>query len=187
VTGATRRSVTPLRDRLAAEDVTTSPSADAVAFENELIPVLGEAARLATGMLLNAVDAEDAVQEACIRAWRHRGNRLPDTDLRPWFLGIVANQCREARRSRWWRVLRVADVASAGGATSDDPAASVDLRRAVSRLTYRRRLVVVLRYYLDLPFEEVAATAGCSVDAAKALMQRATADLERALTQERKS
>jgi RNA polymerase sigma-70 factor, ECF subfamily len=166
----------------------TARDADAIAFENELVPVLGEAVRLATGMLLNAVDAEDAVQEACVRAWRRRGNRLPDTDLRPWFLGIVANQCREALRSRWWRVVRVAEVAEGGAATSDDPAALVDLRRAVSRLPYRRRLVVVLRYYLDLPFEEVAATAGCSVDAAKALMQRATADLERALSpQERTS
>jgi RNA polymerase sigma-70 factor (ECF subfamily) len=79
----------------------TAADADAVAFENELIPVLGEAVRLATGMLLNPIDAEDAVQEACVRAWRRRGNRLPETDLRPWFLGIVANQCREAMRSRW--------------------------------------------------------------------------------------
>jgi DNA-directed RNA polymerase specialized sigma24 family protein len=39
----------------------------------------------------------------------------------------------------------------------------------------------VLRYYLDLPFEDVALAAGCSVDAAKALVRRAIADLERAL------
>jgi RNA polymerase sigma-70 factor (ECF subfamily) len=180
--------VTPLQNRAGAVDALAARDADAIAFENELVPVLSEAVRLATGMLLNAVDAEDAVQEACIRAWRRRGNRLPETDLRPWFLGIVANQCREALRGRWWRVVRVADVALTGQATSDVSAESVDLRRAIARLPYRRRLVVVLRYYLDLPFEEVAATAGCSVDAAKALMQRAAADLERALSpQERKS
>jgi DNA-directed RNA polymerase specialized sigma24 family protein len=39
----------------------------------------------------------------------------------------------------------------------------------------------VLRYYLDLSFEDVAATAGCSVDAAKALVRRGIADLQRAL------
>ncbi len=42
--------------------------------------------------------------------------------------------------------------------------------------------MIVLRYYVDLPFDDVAATMGCSVDAAKALVQRATADLERALS-----
>jgi DNA-directed RNA polymerase specialized sigma24 family protein len=62
-----------------------------------------------------------------------------------------------------------------------DSAGSLDLRRALARLPYRRRLTLVLRYYLDLPFEDVALAAGCSVDAAKALVRRAIADLERAL------
>lgn len=174
--------MTSLPDRIGAVDVLPSRDADASEFEAELAPLLGEAVRLATGILLNAVDAEDAVQEACVRAWRRRANRRPDTDLRPWFLGIVANQCRDAMRGRWWRVIRVADVADAATPTADDAAASIDLRRAVSRLAYRRRLVIVLRYYLDLPFDDVAATLGCSIDAAKALDQRATADLERALS-----
>lgn len=174
--------MTSLPDRLGAVDVTTSRDADASEFEAELAPLLGEAVRLATGMLLKAVDAEDAVQESCVRAWRRRANRRPDSELRPWFLGIVANQCRDAMRGRWWRVIRVADVAEAAPSRGADAAENIDLRQAVAQLAYRRRLVIVLRYYLDLPFDDVAATMGCSVDAAKALVQRATADLERALS-----
>jgi DNA-directed RNA polymerase specialized sigma24 family protein len=67
-------------------------------------------------------------------------------------------------------------------ARRDDPAAVIDLRGALARLPYRRRLVLVLRYYLDLSYEDVASTAGCSVDAAKALVRRGTTDLERALS-----
>lgn len=173
--------MTSLPSREGAADVTTPRHGDAGEFEAELGPLLAEAVRLATGMLLNAVEAEDAVQDACVRAWRSRANRRPGTPLRPWFLGVVANQCREARRGRWWQVLRVAEPVASSPAKRDDPAAYSDLRDALSRLSYQRRLVIVLRYYLDLSFEDVAAAAGCSVDAAKALVRRGMADLQGAL------
>ena len=173
--------MTSLPGREGAADVMTLRDGEAGEFEAELGPLLTEAVRLATAMLLNAVEAEDAVQEACVRAWRSRANRREGTALRPWFLGIVANQCREARRGRWWQVMRVAEP-QVIPARRDDPAAVIDLRGALARLPYRRRLVLVLRYYLDLSFEDVASTAGCSVDAAKALVRRGAADLERALS-----
>jgi len=43
----------------------------------------------------------------------------------------------------------------------------VDLRRALARLDHEQRLVLVLRYYLDLPYEEIAATLGISAKAAR--------------------
>jgi RNA polymerase sigma factor (sigma-70 family) len=161
--------------------VVTAEDDEARVFEAELIPLLGDAVRLATGMLLSAADAEDALQEACLRAWRRRANRRPDTDLRPWFLAILANQCRELRQSRWSRVLRLADIPASAEVLSADLGPGLDLRQAVSRLSYRRRLAVVLRYYLDLPYESIASVSGCSVYAAKALVRRGTSDLEKAL------
>ena len=155
--------------RAAAAGVSTQGDDDADAFEAEIGPLLDEAVRLASGMLLNATEAEDAVQDACVRAWRRRANRRDGTDLRPWFLGIVANQCREVRRGRWWRVVHTAEPQASTELRPGDAAALLDLRAALAHLPYRRRLVIVLRYYLDLPFEDVAPTAGCSVDAAKAL------------------
>jgi RNA polymerase sigma-70 factor, ECF subfamily len=176
--------MTSVPSRVDAADVMTSRDGEADAFEAELRPLLAEAVRLATGMLLSPVEAEDAVQDACVRAWRRRANRHEGTDLRPWFLGIVANQCRDALRGRWWRLARTAEPEGRTHMTSSDPAEVLDLRAALARLPYRRRLIIVLRYYLDLPFDEVAAAAGCSVDAAKALARRATADLHRALARE---
>jgi DNA-directed RNA polymerase specialized sigma24 family protein len=89
--------VTSSPSRAGTVDVTASADAAAVEFEAELSPLLEDALRLATAMLFNAVEAEDAVQEACLHAWRRRANRHDGTDLRPWFLAIVANCCRAAR------------------------------------------------------------------------------------------
>jgi RNA polymerase sigma factor (sigma-70 family) len=54
-----------------------------------------------------------------------------------------------------------------------DLAASIDLRRARRRLGHDERLVLVLRYYLDMPFEEIAATLGISPKAARTRVERA--------------
>jgi RNA polymerase sigma-70 factor (ECF subfamily) len=56
---------------------------------------------------------------------------------------------------------------------SVDVAAAVDLRRALLRLSHDERLIVVLRYYLDLPFEEIATTLGISTKAARTRVERA--------------
>jgi len=150
-------------------------------FEAELAEALPQAFHLAAGLLLDRQDAEDAVQEASLRAWRRRGNRRPGTDLRPWFLAIVANQCRESRRGSWARLLRMAEPPDAV-AESSDRAAIVDLRSALRRLPHRIRLVVVLRFYMDLSFEQVASVSGCSVEAAKSRTRRGLRALESALT-----
>jgi RNA polymerase sigma-70 factor (ECF subfamily) len=168
-------------DHAAPADASPIIESTADQFDAEIGPLLHDALRLATAMLGNVIDAEDAVQEAAMRAWRRRGNRRPETDLRPWFLAIVANQCRESLRSRWRRVLRFAEVPVPPRAAPSDPAIRADARMALSRLPYPIRLVLVLRYYLDLPFQDVAIAAGCSIDAAKSRIRRGTESLKRAL------
>jgi RNA polymerase sigma factor (sigma-70 family) len=152
----------------------------AVSFEAELQPLIAPALRLAAAMRLDRQDAEDAVQEAALRAWRRRDNRREGTDLRPWFLAIVANQCRETRRGRWASVLRSADPLAPPHAAAD-PAAALDVTVALRRLPESTRLAVVLRFYLDLPFDEVAAVSGCSLEAAKSRVRRGVEALGAAL------
>lgn len=146
-------------------------------FDAELRPLIPMALRLAAAMRLDPQDAEDAVQTAALRAWRSRGNRRPDTELRPWFLAIVANQCRETRRARWSSVLRFADPPTAP-APAINSAGTLDIISALRRVPPRVRLAVVLRFYLDLPFEEVASISGCSVDAAKSRVRRGIESLK---------
>jgi RNA polymerase sigma-70 factor (ECF subfamily) len=157
-------------------------AAEAAAFEEELAPLLLPAHRLAVGMLLDRELAEDAVQEAALRAWDRRRNRRPDTQLGPWFLGIVVNRCRESRRSRWARVLRLAEPRGNAVSRPEENAASrMDMRRALRGLPEKARLAVVLRYYLDLPSSEMAELLGCSENAAKVRVSRAVAALRAAL------
>lgn len=169
-------AVTDLPPHLAAtQDATTAVAR----FEAELRPLIPQALRLATGMLVDGAAAEDAVQEAALLAWQRQGNRREGTDLGPWFLGIVANRCREARRGRWLRVLKLAEPRpAASSAPADDAAQSLDVRRALQNLPHQERLPLVLRFYLDLPMAEVAAVLGCSLEAAKSRVRRA---LRRAL------
>jgi len=154
-----------------ADLVRLARNGDRVAFAELLQPAYRSAFRLAYGVLQDVDEAEDAVQEAAFAAWRRIGNLSEGSGLRPWFLGIVANQCRSVKRSRWWSVARVEPPE--GEAPATDLAASIDLRRALRRLRYDERLVLVLRYYLDMPFEEIATTLGITPKAARTRVERA--------------
>jgi RNA polymerase sigma factor (sigma-70 family) len=147
---------------------------DQQAFVLLVEPLLPEAYRLAVGMLRSESDAEDAVQEGVLKAWRHFGRFHRGSDLRPWLFTIVANECRLQRRSRWWSVIRTSQVPDhAADSTSSVDPATADLRQAIYRLPHDQRFVIVLRFYLDLSYEEVAQTLRISTKAAKSRTYRA--------------
>jgi RNA polymerase sigma-70 factor (ECF subfamily) len=159
---------------LATTLVQEARGGDQQAFTLLVEPLLPAAYRLAVGMLGSESDAEDAVQDAVLKAWRHFGRFRRNSDLRPWLFTILANQCRGQRRNRWWSVIKRSETPDdlVDGTASVDPA-TVDLRRALYRLPHDQRFVLILRYYLDLSFEEVAQTLGISTKAAKSRTYRA--------------
>lgn len=147
---------------------------DQQAFMLLIEPLLPSAYRLAVGMLRSELDAEDAVQEAVLNAWRHFSSFRAGSDLRPWLFTIVANQCRHQRRNRWWSVIRTPAAPDEQGAdTSSLDAASLDLRRALYRLPHDQLVAVILRFYMDLSYEEIAQTLRISIKAAKSRTYRA--------------
>jgi RNA polymerase sigma-70 factor (ECF subfamily) len=147
---------------------------DRYAFEQLLRPVVEPAYRLALAMLHEREAAEDAVQEMALKGWRHRSRIRPELGtVRPWFLAIVANECRMARRGRWWSVLRLAEpLERAFGEV--DMASGIDLRQALDRLPYNERLLLHLYFVLDLPVAEVAQVMGISAGAVKSRIHRVT-------------
>jgi RNA polymerase sigma factor (sigma-70 family) len=151
-----------------------SAASDQQAFMDLLEPQLAGAYRLAYGMLRDQPEAEDAVQEAVLKAWRSFGRFRRDSPLRPWLFTIVANECRRRRGSRWWSVIRPEPSEREDPSPrSGDEAAAADLRNALQRLPHDERLVLVLRYYLDLSFAEVAQTLGITAKAAQSRTYRA--------------
>ena len=145
---------------------------DEAAFEAVIGPLVEPALRLAHSMLGDRWEAEDATQEAITRAWRKLAQLRPGMPVRPWFLAIVINQCRNVRRTRWFSTARLAEVFQ--GAREDHTEVErVDVARALARLPNNERQVLFLHFYLDLPVEEVAATLGISASAAKGRIYRA--------------
>jgi len=157
----------------ASELIRSAKAGDRRAFEIVMRPLFGPAYRLAYGMLHAREEAEDAVQEGALRAWTRLESLREGTDVKPWFLAIVANQCRTTLRSRWWSVLRVPSPHRDAYRGTDHVARDLDLRRALKRLPHGDRLALVLRYYLDMPFEEMASVLGVSVQAARSRTHRA--------------
>src|ERR1700730_3234420 len=104
---------------------------DDSAFEILLEPLLSDAYKLACGMLHDHQAAEDAVQEAALKAWRKLARLRDGSEMRPWFLGIVANECRSTRRSSWWSVAKswLPDKPIEGPA--DRVLGGIELRRAL--------------------------------------------------------
>ena len=113
-----------------------------------------------------------------MKAWRKLDQLREGTEMRPWFLGIVANECRTTRRSRWWSVLRLEAEPRSVEAPDDAAVRGVDLRIALKRLRPEQRLVVVLYFYLDLPLEEIATVTSASFAAVRGRLYRGIRELK---------
>jgi RNA polymerase sigma factor (sigma-70 family) len=149
---------------------------DEDAFSSLLEPLLVAAFRLAVVMLGDRSEAQDAVQEAATTAWRKLGNVREGAPLDPWFLAITANSCRRRRRLWWrrrsWSLETVPDT-DTGPDHAQGTADALAMQQALRSLSDDQRLVVVLRYYFDLPLAEVAAITRVPVGTVKSRLHRA--------------
>src|SRR5437762_931384 len=120
--------------------ISWAKAGDRSAFDGLVGPFVNDAFRLAFGMLHDREAAEDAVQEATLRSWRKLHNLRPGTEMRPWFLAIVANQCRTTVRGRWWSVLRLDRPSDAPDSGFEDSfVRGADLRAALRKLAVDER------------------------------------------------
>ncbi len=169
--------MSPDQTRLLKEAI----AGDAVAFDALIGPLVEPGFRLAASMLGSKADAEDAVQEATIKAWRNLQQLKDGGVVRSWFLSIVANQCRSVRRGRWWSVVKLAEPRRTASGPEDEAVERTDLQQALHALEPDDRLALYLRYYMDLPLDEVASVIGISETAAKSRIHRAAQRLKPAV------
>ncbi|MHB8611246.1 MAG: RNA polymerase sigma factor [Candidatus Dormibacteraceae bacterium] len=161
--------------------ISRATAGDKAAFEALLEPIVAPAARLAYAMLQDRAEAEDVVQESAVKAWRKLGSFRPGADFKPWFLAIVANQCRMVRRTSWWAVLRLERTPADRSDSETNSVLSMDLRRALLALPSDQRAALALHFYLDLPLDEVAEVLGVSVAGVKSRINRALKRMRPAL------
>lgn len=130
--------------------------------------------RLARAILLEDSDAEDVVQEASLIAWRKQSSLRDPERFEAWFDRIVINLCRDQLRRRH----RVREISPAiwPEATSEPrlgTAPDIDLDRALDRLDFDHRVVVLLRFWQDRTVDDIAARLGIPAGTVKSRLHYA--------------
>jgi RNA polymerase sigma factor (sigma-70 family) len=146
---------------------------------------------IALRILNDRGDAEEAAQDALVRAYRALGgyeaDRIRELRLRPWLTTIVVNVCRNQTRVR--RVKTTQLGFEPGAEPAVDPVARRDVRDAwsglLSTLPPSQRIAVVLRHVDGLSYAEMAEALGRPEGTLKAQVHRGLAALRDALADER--
>lgn len=163
--------------------VRRAQAGDAVAYADLVTMHQASAFRVAYLLLGSAADAEDAAQEAFVKAYLALGRFRAGEPFRPWVLQVVGNEARNRRRARGRRQGVLARVMAAVGgtvATIDTSAEAVllaggtrnEVRAALLRLGEEERRVVACRYLLELSEAETAATLGIPAGTVKSRLHR---------------
>jgi RNA polymerase sigma-70 factor, ECF subfamily len=128
--------------------------------------------------------AQDAVQDAYLRAWRDLPALRQPERFDAWLNRLVANACYDQLRRRRRRAIEV-DVAAIAEPEAPDPFAGGAVRdqieRALNTLSADERAIVVLHHYLGLPLPEAAPILGVPLGTAKSRLSRAVHAMRAAL------
>ncbi len=139
--------------------------------------------RLATLILRDRDEAEDATQEAIARAWSSWATLRDTSRFDAWFDRILVNVCRnKLRHARTLHLVALDDVNDLPAAGhSEASIARLALEPAFTRLSPDQRIVVVLRYWRDLTVEEIAERLGIPAGTAKSRLHYALKSLRTAI------
>ena len=153
-------------------------------LDRELEALMEAGYRMGVVLLGDPCEAQDAVQDAAILAWRKAKHVRDVTAIRAWFLSIVARQCRTRVRRPWRTVLKLDTIEREQHFDEEAIAQGLDVSAALARLSADDRLALYLHYYEDLTLAEAAMAAGCGYAAFRSRLYRA---LERLRAQLRRA
>lgn len=168
---------------------TSAPVWDAApesVFEREALPHLRALSRTALRLARNAADAEDLVQETCLRAYRGFDRYTPGTDIRGWLFTILYRVRTDGFRRAARRPQTVCtiepDLFPSAARFDGAAAARQDVARGLAHVPAVFRDAVVLRDVHELSYDEVARALGVPVGTVMSRLHRGRALLRRALT-----
>jgi RNA polymerase sigma-70 factor (ECF subfamily) len=152
--------------------------------------------RLAYLLLQDTYDAEEVVQDAFVYIFRSLNRYDPERgSFWAWLRVALVSRCRNKRRRKQLSTVSLETLAAAGQTPADpepasDPVGMLELRgtqramwQVLQQISPGARDALVLRYYEELPYSEIAELLGCSPDAARARVAHGKVQLKRLLTE----
>ena len=104
--------------------------------------------------------AEDAAQEAFVRVWQHLNSYKPQYAFRSWLYRIAANAALDALRRERPAAdldsLSLADLGTSPEQSAEDNERAAHVRQAIAQLSESLRVVLILREYQELAYQEIA-------------------------------
>ena len=148
------------------------------AFVRHLDTNVDRSYALAAVILGDPSEAEEATHDAVLAAWRGLDRLRDPQRVEAWFTRILVNACRDHLRRRRVRPLAVElpETLPAPDGPAD-PTALDELSRMLEGLSPEHRAVVVLRFWADLPLEEIAERTGQRTGTVKSRLHYALAYL----------
>ena len=160
-------------------------------FEAEYRSSYGRVYGLCVRLLGGTVPAEDAAQDAFVRAYRALDRYDPAQPFDAWVIGIARNRCIDLLRRRRHGELRFGDEAAELAAAGSESTGGVDallvtersgrVRTAIAALPEKYRLPILLAYYNEASYEEIAEALGISRNHVGVLLLRGKQALRKAL------
>jgi RNA polymerase sigma factor (sigma-70 family) len=142
-------------------------------------------------MVIDHDDADDLTQEVFIKVWHHLGDFRGDSQLFTWLYRIASNESLNflnKKKNKYFIGIDDpgADAELAGKLESNTPIDAdeiqVKLQKALLTLPDKQRLVFNMRYYDEMPYEQMSEVTGTSVGALKASYHLAAKKVEEYLT-----
>jgi RNA polymerase sigma-70 factor, ECF subfamily len=166
-----------------ARRMSTSESVPELAFEALVATDARRLYTLALSILRDEGEAEDAVQETLLKAWRSWPSISQSDHLPRWLTRVCVNHCTTMRRhlrARGWPPLELFEAAGSSGGPSK-PAEIVDVDRAYRNLSIRQRAAITLNYRYGYSVEESASFMGCRPGTVRTHVARGLASLRKEL------
>lgn len=159
---------------------------DLRAFRELVGKHLNRGVKVAERMLGNRQDAEDVMQEVCLKVWKEAPRWQPRAKFSTWLYRVILNSCLDRKR----RVVPFADNDALDLVMDDTPAADEQImdaqkakrvHAALQSLPERQRASIVLSYYEELPNQDAADCMGIGLGAFQQLLHRAKQNLKTSL------
>ncbi len=174
-------------------DLAMARQGDTAAFERLVTPHEGMVWRVCWQLMSQTEDAQDAMQETMLRAWRSLGGYRGEASFSTWLYRVAVSCCLDALRRRKPQQQResVEELSERGFDVPDGgpgPQEALEkgeqkeaLRRAMKQLPEEQRVPLVLFAVEGRPYEEIASLTGVSVGTVKSRISRGREKLKEIL------